>query len=370
MPIHGKTILIAVTNDLSHDRRMHRTCNVLSEAGCDVTLIGRSLPDSQPFDPDGFKAKRLRCFFHIGFLFYAEYNMRLFFYFMTNRYDIACAVDLDTVLAVRIASFFKRKTTVHDAHEYFTEVPELEGRNLTKGIWQAIGKSTVKHFDARYTVGQHLAEKLGKQFKASFEVIRNLPSKEQSRTIRPVDKESRMLVYAGALNEGRGIEEILQALRDLPGWRFRIAGEGDLSAQLRELSAQLNVSDRVEFLGWISPDDLPSIFRKATLGINVLKGESLNYYYSLANKFFDFIHAGLPSINMNFPEYASIQQQYACCYLINELSPISIVNAINDIENNPHLMQSMIEGCKRASDELTWEREAARLRKIYNSISN
>jgi glycosyltransferase involved in cell wall biosynthesis len=205
-------------------------------------------------------------------LFYAEYNVRLFFYLISQRYDIACAVDLDTVLAVRVASFFKRKKTVHDAHEYFTEVPELAGRKLTKNIWQAIGKSTVKHFDARYTVGQHLAEKLSHQFNASFEVIRNLPSKEQTRALLPIDRESRLLVYTGALNEGRGIEEILQALRDLPGWRFRIAGEGDLSVKLRQLSTQLAVSDRVEFLGWVSPDYLPSIFRQATLGINVLKG--------------------------------------------------------------------------------------------------
>jgi len=38
-----KRILISVTNDLTTDQRVEKTCEVLSEIGYDVLLVGRKL---------------------------------------------------------------------------------------------------------------------------------------------------------------------------------------------------------------------------------------------------------------------------------------------------------------------------------------
>ncbi len=364
----NQKLIFAVTNDLTYDRRMYRICSTLAEAGADVTLIGRVLHTSKPFAPELFKGVRIKCWFHSGLRFYAEYNIRLFFWLLTHDYTIACACDLDTALPVRFASWIKRKKTVYDAHEYFTEVPEITARPVIKSIWSGIANLTIGGFDLRYTVGSCLAKLMGEKYQVPFDVIRNIPSEQQtSRATNPV-ASIKILLYQGAINEGRGLEAIINSISMLPGWEFWLAGEGDLTEQLKLQAAQDQVADRVRFLGWVHPNDLPDLMSQATLGINLREIGSLNDYNSLPNKFFDFIHAGLPSINMKYPEYEAINQQYECSYLINAVSINEICDAVQLLDKDINLMNLLKANCIGAAKEFTWKNESTRLKTLYETL--
>src|SRR5687767_14339563 len=119
-----KQIVFTVTNDLTYDQRMHRICGSLATAGYDVLLIGRKLPGSLIAEKRLFRQKRINCFFNKGFLFYAEYNTRLFFYLLGKKSDAVCAIDLDTIVPCLLVSKIKGWKRVYDAHEYFTELKE------------------------------------------------------------------------------------------------------------------------------------------------------------------------------------------------------------------------------------------------------
>lgn len=90
-------IIFTVTNDLTYDARMHRICGTLATNGYAIMLVGRALPHSISLENKPFGQKRLRCFFRKGFPFYAEYNLRLFFFLLFTRYDAVCSIDLDTL---------------------------------------------------------------------------------------------------------------------------------------------------------------------------------------------------------------------------------------------------------------------------------
>src|SRR5664279_4961064 len=113
------TILFTVTNDLSYDQRMQRICSSLAAQGYTVELVGRQRPKSVALRVQPFGQKRLRCRFDRGIAFYAEYNLRLFAYLLTARYDAVCSIDLDTLAAGCCATLLRRKKRVFDAHEYF-----------------------------------------------------------------------------------------------------------------------------------------------------------------------------------------------------------------------------------------------------------
>ncbi|MEO6133305.1 MAG: glycosyltransferase [Saprospiraceae bacterium] len=367
--LKDKRILLAVTNDLTHDRRMFRICSSLAKDGADVVLIGRKLKSSASFFPKGFSGVRLKCFFNKGPLFYIEYNKRLFIYLLFHRFDISCACDLDTALGVRWACFLKKRKSVYDAHEFFTEVPELTGRHFIKRVWEWIAKSTIPRFDLCYTVGEELATIMGNKYQTEFKVIRNIaPYQPSSVDLIPIYLRKKILLYQGALNVGRGLQECIKAVSKLQEWEFWLAGEGDITEQLKALTKQLGLEQKVKFLGWVHPDDLPSLMHEAKLGINMREKGSLNDYYSLPNKFFDCIHAGLPSINMNYPEYKSVNEKYPCSILLDEVSVEFIVSSIQHLDHHPEELEIMSAACIEAAKEFTWKKESEKLRDYYNLL--
>jgi len=96
----------------------------------------------------------------------------------------------------------------------------------------------------------------------------------------------------------------------------------------------------------------------------------LSYYYSLANKTFDYIHAGLPAIHVAFPEYCIINEQLPIGLLVPDLKTTTLVEAIQQLLNDQDLYQQLTDNCETAKSVYNWEQEAVRLVEIYKSISN
>ena len=176
------------------------------------------------------------------------------------------------------------------------------------------------------------------------------------------------MLYQGALNVGRGLEVLLEAMQGLPEWELWLAGHGDITDKLKSLSKDYGIEDRVKFLGWVYSQDLPELMAQAQLGINLREKGSLNDYYSLPNKFFDFIHAGLPSINMNYPEYARVCAQYPVSVLIDHISSEKIIETVNGIDQHPEEYQKMVVACHDAAMELSWVHESNKLVTLWNEV--
>ncbi len=362
-----KRVICAVTNDLNFDQRMHRICGGLVDSGFEVTLVGRDRSSSCELNSRHFAQIRLNCWFEKGKLFYLEFNLRLFFFLLKQKVEIINAVDLDTLPACFLAAKMKGSKLVFDAHEYFEEVPEVTHRPIIKWIWSKVGKMLVPRADAAYTVNDSLVRTLSKRYNKNFSSILNVPPlKADSQSPKEVS-EDRYLLYQGALNKGRGLEQLLEAMKeiDLP---LKIAGEGDLSEQLRTLHKRLNLGEKVEFLGMVSPAQLRILTENAYIGLNLLSDESLSYQLSLANKFFDYMHADIPSVNMSFPEYQSINGQFEVAVLIENLDVHKISGAINSLDNNKELHTRLSANCSKACEVFNWQNEAKKLADIYTSL--
>lgn len=367
-------IICTVINDLTYDRRMHRIAKALTEEGYDVTLVGRRLPDSQPLGTQPFQQHRIRCFFHKGKLFYLEYNLRLWLWLMTRRYHATYSVDLDTLLVGVAMKRLRGKRLIYDAHEYFTEVPEVVGRPLTQWIWERVARSTIPRTDVAFTVSPSLAQALSDRYAVPFGVVRNVPPQQQHfptleeqaavRKRYGVPQPQRgqfILLYQGALNEGRGLVPTLQALAQCPNCVLWLAGEGDLSTAIRRKAQELALMDRVHFLGYVQPADLPLLTPQAQLGINLLKNKGLSYYYSLANKTFDYIQAEVPALHSDFPEYQALVAEHPVGVLVASLSANAIAAAIQTLQGDAQRYADLVAACRAAKTQLTWENERQRL---------
>jgi len=357
------TIIFTVTNDLSYDQRMIRICTTLAAAGYKPVLVGRKRGNSLPLREHPFRQVRLAMFFDKGMLFYAEYNLRLFFWLLFHHADALCAIDLDTILPVYFVKIFKQVPAVYDAHEYFTEMKEVRTRPHVRKIWKAIERFCVPRFIKGYTVSGGLAEQFEKEYGVKYEVIRNMPP---LRPFTPVPRE-KTLLFQGAVNEARGFEFLIPAMRQIP-YRLIICGDGNFMAQLRELIKKNGVEEKIELKGMLPPEDLQPIAMRASLGLGLAESEGINQYYALPNKFTDYMHAGLPQLAMNYPEYQKINRVYPVAVLIDELSVDGVVQAINRIMENEQLLASMQENALKARLVYNWGEEEKKLVHFYKTV--
>jgi len=355
-------IVFTVTNDLTYDRRMLRICNALTNHGFQISIVGFKKKVSLPLHHKKYKENRLSLFFKSGKLFYVEYNFKLFFYLIKYKFDVYCAIDLDTVLAHYLASIWRKKPLILDAHELYLGLPEIQHRPITKWIWTRLEKWIYPSIKKGYTVCESIAKIYHKDYGIDMKVIYNCP------TLKPIiESKKDFILYQGALNEGRGLEELIKAMQWIKH-PLKIAGSGDIDEKLQQLVQQLDLTNKISFLGYVKPVDLIQLTQKAFIGINLLKAYSLNYYYSLANKFFDYIHAEVPQISMNFPEYSRINKEYEVALLIDDLEPKDIANNINRLIENKTLYQRLSFNCSKAKKIYHWENETKKLIQFYQSL--
>lgn len=345
---------------------MQRICSSLAQNGFQVRLVGRAGRRSKPLPPAAYRQKRLRCFCRGGALFYAEYNIRLFLYLLWCNADAVCAIDLDTILPVYFATIIKNQKRIYDAHELFTEQKEIVERPSIHKIWLRIEKFAVPRFPHGYTVCQSLADTFERLYGVRYALIRNFA---RYYPLEPNDyhSESPFLLYQGSVNEGRGFETLIPAMQHI-NMPLHIYGKGNFVTQVRELILQYGVADRVKLMGTFAPDALRDITPTAYLGILLMDTKGLNNYYSLANRFTDYMMAGIPQICVDYPEYRRINDEYHFAQLIPDFASETIVRNINALIQDKGLYQSLQQNCLRARINLNWGSESKILVRFYRSI--
>ena len=393
----GKRIIFTVTNDLRYDQRMLRICTTLSAAGYEVTLVGRNLPSSIPLQPQPYQQIRLKhLIFTAGKLFYLEFNLRLLFFLFFQRFDAVCSIDLDTSIPGILVSKIKNKPHLFDAHELFTHTPEVARRKSIQKIWEVVQKFTFKHTKSAFTVGPAIAQYFEEKYNIPVAVVRNMPTKSRadnpnttyqahteinqlnSDNINPPSpawqskinaiQGKRFILYQGALNEARGLESMIHAMTGIPAILV-LAGEGDLSQTLRNLTQSLNLEHKVIFLGMVPPNELPQLTKQAYIGYNVSQNAGLSYYLSLNNKFFDYTKALLPSLINPFPEYLALMKEFEVG-LPTEPNVEDIITQANQLFTNQILYDEIKSNCKLASEKWTWENETPTLIYIFQQVLN
>lgn len=363
-----KRITLAVTSDLSYDQRIDRIAFALTEADFEVFVIGRRKKQSIPLEKKTYSRKRLNCFFEKGKLFYLEFNFRLFFFLLFNSSDIICANDLDTILPCTLVCIIKRKTLTFDSHEYFTEVPEVVNRPKIQFIWEKIANFCIPYSKLNYTVSESLAKIFEEKYNAAFITIRNIPFKNKP-SIQPkhIPKlPEKYFIYCGAVNQGRGLENLIAIFENLNAFLV-IAGDGDLYEKISTEVKRKKLESRILLPGYVKPEEMMWITQNAFAGFNLLENSGLSYYYSAANKFFDYANAGIPQICINFPEYISLNHELEVALLTN-LDSNAILNCINTLENDQDLFLKLKTNCKKSLEVWNWENESLNLADQYKKL--
>lgn len=359
-----KKIICTVTTDLVFDQRMRRICNSLFSAGYEVLLVGRKKSKSPELTSEAYDQKRLECWFEKGPLFYLEFNIRLVFFLFSQKTDAISSIDLDTILAGRFVSVFKGVEQTYDAHEYFTEMEELADRKVIKAVWKIIERITVPYIKRGYTVSEGYRNLFKEKYNVDYKIVRNATVLVDNV---PAPADSNVILYQGAVNYGRGLLPLVEAMHKVDA-KLIICGDGDLFEVVHQKIESEHLESKVKLLGYIQPKELGKYTEKAKIGITLFEAKGLSNKYSMANRFFDYMHAGVPQLAMNYPDYQLFNQRYEVAKLLDDLDPFTISSALNHLLKDENHYNYLRAQALEARLEFNWQNEEARLVSVYKEL--
>ena len=176
------------------------------------------------------------------------------------------------------------------------------------------------------------------------------------------------LIYQGAVNFGRGFEQLIPAMKNVNA-ELHIYGIGNFYTQVEALIKENNLENKVKLFGATLPKDLKEITPTAKFGITIFEAKGLNQYYSLANRFFDYIMAGIPQICVNYPEYKILNDEFDIAVMLDNIDVETLTNAIdNTLLTDEILYNRLKQNCIVARGKLNWQNEEKKLLTFWKNI--
>ena len=304
-------IAVLVSNDLTFDQRVRKTCATLQRAGWEPVLIGRRMNRADAVSIDRpYRTERLWLQFHTGPLFYLalQLGLRRALVRLQKEGGVTAvwANDLDTLGPAVEASGRYGWAVAYDSHEWFTEAEGLKGQPVKKAVWRWWERRCFRGITRMLTVNDAIAEAYA-ALGPTVEVVPNVP--ERLDLAQPMPRAelgwpegATMLLMQGAfMDRDRGALDAVRAMVHLPELHLALIGAGPEHAEAGPLAEHLGVADRVHVHERMPYDELRRCTAAADVGLSLDRPTVDNFRFSLPNKLFDFLHAGLPVVCSDLP---------------------------------------------------------------------
>mgnify|MGYP003575420705 CR=1 FL=1 len=177
-------------------------------------------------------------------------------------------------------------------------------------------------------------------------------------------EKSVWLITTSRLVKKNGVGDVIEALKFLPeNVKFKIVGIGPLESKLR-VKAQ-KMGERVEFVGLVSPDQIPKQLHSADMFIRPSLSEGMG------NSFVEAMAAGLPVIATNvggIPDFLTDPDQSPhkapTGLFVKVKDPKDIARKVERLIKNKQLCESLINNGKRlVREKYDWDLIAEEMQK-------
>ncbi|HYI66930.1 MAG TPA: glycosyltransferase family 4 protein [Candidatus Limnocylindrales bacterium] len=378
-------VVMLVRNPYTHDTRVEKEARTLRDAGYSVTVVchaAEGLPLTE--ERDGIAVRRVPrpsgTIPGIRFLRYASVLRRAL---EEAGPDILHAHDSDALGPVAAAAKRLHRPFVYDAHELWLGRPPRDRgrayRLLYRAWYGALERRTVPKAAAHITVSPPIARHLKRRYGIGrVELVANYPEysgpvtrRELRELTDAVPSAAPIILHLGAYLPDRGLEQVVEALRDVPGAHLVLLGAGDRGSEIVRYAAGLGVGDRVHPLPPVPSDDVTSYAASATIGIAPILPTTLNNAYSLPNKLFQYMAAGLPVVASNLPQMREIVEGSGAGVTVDSRDITSLSATLRELLGDRDRLAAMGDSARRAVEErYNWDVSAGTLRAVYERVAN
>jgi glycosyltransferase involved in cell wall biosynthesis len=198
--------------------------------------------------------------------------------------------------------------------------------------------------------------------------LTQVPKSDRIRQQLGLEEDWPIVVYQGGLQQGRGLERIVDAAQLVDGAYFVFIGGGRLEVPLKEKTARLGLEHKVRFIDTVSLDDLPHYTASADIGVQAIENTCLNHYSTDSNKLFEYMMAGLPIVATNLPEIRKIVQQFNFGLIVPHSNTDFLAQAIRQLVTDVNFRQKLCENAIQARLKFNWEEQENKLVTLYKEV--
>jgi len=261
----------------------------------------------------------------------------------------------------------------YDTHEFATL--EFDER----AFWRMVYKPMVTHLeraaigaaDGISTIGPKLAEALQAHYclAALPAVVRNIPERitldDTVETAWPL-----RILYHGQVLPDRGLEALIASI---PLWRqphrLTIRGNGNSRyiGMLRAKAAETGRAHLVSFDKAVRPDEvMPLAARTADLGVHFTPLDTDQRHFSLPNKLFEYIGAGLAVAVSPGADLRRVVEEHGVGIVSRDPTAEAAADAINELTRER--VAAFKAAARLTSRTLCWESERETLRAALEPV--
>lgn len=370
-------ISMAVFGDLRFDYRVFREAQCLCQAGHRVSIVSSAF-DPAPLQGWGKVELHLIPIDRSGSLrlTYPHFWRQARKLLLAARADAYHAHDLDALWPAAAAARRFDVPLIYDSHEYWTEQSSLVTRPAIRHFWALLESRLIRRVHRTIAVSTSIARSLQEQYGLEeVVVVRNLPlyrSPVPSDRIRAelgLAADRRVVLYQGGFLTDNGLAEQIDAFGGLgEDLAFVLVGDGPRETALKAQVRERGLGDRVYFIPRVPFAELHSYTCSADLGLCLIKGTGRSFYYSLPNKLFEYLMAGLPVLASDFPDMRAVIEESAAGLVANPNDPEEIRAQIQGFFADPARAPAYRQAALAAARRYNWEQEAPRLLAVYAGL--
>jgi len=368
---NGKVCILTSVHPPFDPRIFHKEAQTLVQAGYEVVLIAPH--DKESENVDGVQIMGLPRYRR---RFYRPLNWwRILRMALRQKADVYHFHDPELLPVGWLLRRLGVGHVIYDCHEYYAEA--MAARTWIPHILRPLTRIAFEVFESQIAASLSAVVGVADDQPLSFEgitLLYNFPAKESFVASTSVVRNKRQLIYVGQLSRPRGVlvfVEIMHLLKKYDGVELLLLGRFDSEStkdEVQSLIADVDLTERIHFLGQIPYADLKSYLLRATVGLVPLQPMS-QYLKVIPTKMFEYMACGLPVVASDLPLIRRFIGDLDCGLLVDPTDPQAHVEAILYLLDHPDEAQRMGENGRRAIEEkYNWDSEGRKLLRLYKEL--
>jgi len=369
----GKVILVR-SNLADRDVRSPKEIRALIREGYAVTLLSwdREGKADKKGKPEGYEEIRLKCRAPWGIKvlpFLPIWWCFVFIRLLIARLDVVHALNVDSAIPAIIAGKIRRKPVIYEILDVYEDEMILPG--TIRAVSLFVDKLFMRLADAVVVADEAQVEGIGGI--PSGKIVPVYDSPPDVFIVKDISyhkNEVFTLFYAGVLYREKrlNLDKVIEAIKDIDSVKLVIAGYGDLTTEIQELSNQM--PDKIEFIGKIHYAEVIERGLKANLFFSLRDPIVPTNRYTCGSTLLNAMSVGRPILANKVTSTASKVYEENCGLVVDANNLEEVKGAIIKLRDNLELCRELGVNARKAYEQrYSWEIMEQRLVALYKEIT-